>query len=238
MRVLLTPVRPISAEELIRSGVLGVGVLDMPTRLARFINHMSRRDVFRPNRRIGSVGSIDTINPATSSGVAMAWDVAQTSGVPVALRSAGPTQGTTTVRQAVNYTYGSSGVGAINQVAQVTTTVGAGAISNIAMDVIQNVLGQATATFSAIKELWIELLTTTQGGGANASQITMGAHATNPWSGILSATGTYKVASGGMWHHQDQSSAGLTVTAGDFLKTVNNDGANAASVRMTVFGFK
>ena len=106
------------------------------------------------------------------------------------------------------------------------------------MDVVPNVLGEATATFSHIKEMWIELLTVAQGGGASASGVTMGDHATNAWAALLGATGTYALTSGGMWHHQDQSSAGLAVTGGDLLKTVNGDSVNAASLRITLFGCK
>jgi hypothetical protein len=234
-------VRAVSIEELIRSGCLVSGDLDMPSKLARFFQTMNRR-LYRPNVRLGAVGSIDSLGGNTITGIALSWGAIRSAGVPAPIPSNGPTAGVTTQRQNVQYTFNSSGVGAINQIAQNTTTIGAGATSNIAMDVITNVLGEATATFSAIKELWIELLTNAQGAaqaaGQESSQVTMGNHATNAWAAILGATGTYKLASAGLWHHQDQSSAGLTVTAGDFLKTVNNDGSKAASLRMTVFGFK
>ena len=237
--------RLLSIEEVVQTCRLDINDPTMPNKIARFVKIMGDNRLYRRFRRMGTVGSIDTVNPATQSTAQMAWSIARSasvaSGLPTALSITGPGNGATQVRQPVSYTYGSSGVGAINQLCQVimnSTSIAASGTNNFAMDVITNLLGEATATVSAVKELWIELLTTTQGGGANASSITMGDHATNAWAAILGATGTYDLASGGMWHHQDQSSAGLTVAAGDKLKTVNNDGANAATVRVTVFGFK
>ncbi len=231
-------------ESLIRTGRLTMNDRFMPTKLALFLETMKKqRRMIRRGRRQGVVGSIDTIAAATTSQLALSWDASITTGLPAALRTSGPNALTVTnLRQPVSYTLGTSGVGKINQVAQRTYTIG---VNPTVVDVdmvtwAKNVVNDTSATFSAYKEIWIELLTAAQGGGtvASASSITMGNHATNPWDNVLSATGLYTLKSGGLWLMQDQTSAGIGVTAGDLLSTLNNDASNIASVRMTAFGFK
>lgn len=244
MLMQVMPTFQLNAAQLIGAGIIPIGDYHFPSKLAKFVDGMRleyAKDLkrCRKNRRLGVLGNIDTVNSATSSALAIQWDVARSSGLPTALRAVGPTNGTTTSRQQVNYTFNTTGAGTINQVAQRTVTIGTSATSNIDMVTwTVNVVGDASATFSAYREIWIELLTTTQGGGASASSILMGNHATNAWDNVLSATGTYTLASGGIWLMQDQTTAGIGVTAGDLLKTVNNDASNAASVRMTAVGYK
>jgi hypothetical protein len=232
--MLLRKLPPISVEQLIRSG-LPIGFRSMPTVLASYLAEANRP---RRSRRLGVVGNIDDLGGNTYSNIQIRWSALRATGLPNTIVANQPNDSATAARQQLTYTFG-TGVGQINQIAQLTQTVGTSATVNFAIDVwLKNVIGDASATFSAIKELWIELLTVAQGGGASASQVTFGNHATNAWAALLGATGTYVLKTGGMWHHQDQTAGGLSITTGDFLKMVNDDGANIASVRLTAFGLK
>jgi hypothetical protein len=247
--MLVKTIRALTVAELIQAGCLQTGDMDMPQKLASFMQR-NRSSVQRRFIRPGVVtGNIASINSPTSSSISLAWDVTRTAGLPVGApgRFVGPLNSDPKrIRSPVSYTFVSGAPALptdINQIAQVNQAVAATATVNFAMDVIaNNVIGDASATFTKIKELWIELLTNAQGAtelsGAEASDVTMGNHATNAWAGVLGATSTYNVKLGGMWHHQDQSIAGTAVTAGDFLKTVNNDSTKNATLRITLFGLK
>jgi stage V sporulation protein SpoVS len=229
----------VSAEQLIRSGVLFYGDRDFPSTLARFLaTRKPRRRYSRP----GVVGNIDGIGAATASQLALAWAASRAAGLPNTINATGPNSAlATNLRQPVKYTIGTTGAGTINQVAQKTILVTNGAPQNVTMDIWPfNVIGDVNATFSAIREMWIELLSIAQGGGASASDITLGGHATNAWSAVLTpgATALYKLKLAGLWLIQDQTAVGLPITAGDFLKILNNDAGNIASVRMTAVGYK
>lgn len=249
----------ITAKEIIEAGVLlqnDPNPYHVGETIARFVKlrkasqfrgGVMLNDVNKPHSRRSwineTVGNIDVVSPATSSSVAYQWSVSRSTGLPTGspIASSGPPQGNVnTYRVPTSYTYGSSGVNAINQVAQTTTTIGTSATVNFnVVTWADNVIGDASATFSAIKFWLFELLTATQyGSGATASSVTLGDHATNAWIGILSATGTYTIQAGGVWHHEDITSGGIEVTAGDLLKSVNNDASNIATIRVTAFGFK
>ena len=230
-------VRRFSVEEMLD---MGIGDRSIPRAwVPSIIANMARQRFVRRGRR-GTVGNITDVTGATQGGLIQTWGATRgtSTGIPAAFTVSNP-NGTTTSRQTVNYTYGSSGATAINQIVQTTGTIGTSATVNFNMVTwADNVIGDASATLTAVKEWWWELLTVAQGGGATASDVTLGDHATNAWAPILGATGTYAIKAGGMWHHQDQSSAGLAVTAGDLLKSVNNDASNIATYRVTAFGYK
>lgn len=129
----------------------------------------------------------------------------------------------------------------VNQPLVTTVSIAAGATNNFDLSgVMTNVVGDAAATLSAIKHILVELISTTQDStnGTACSSITIGNHATAAWVGPFGATGTYTIVNGGYWAHEDPSAAGLAVTAttADILKIVNNDGAVAAYVRITILG--
>ncbi len=240
--MLVKTYQPLDAEQLIRSGCLPVGSNDplFPAKLAAFLRHLNRRQPYRLNRRPGAVGSIDTVNAASQSQLALAWDVAVSTGLPSPLRATGPNQTVATnQRAAVSYTFGTTGAGTINQVAQKTITVTNGVLNHFAIDVwTKNVVNDASATFSAFRELWIELLTIAQGGGATSSSIIIGADAGQKWVGLLNAAGTITVKAGGLWLSQDQTATGIAITTGDLLQFNNADAGNIASIRLTGFGYK
>jgi len=179
------------------------------------------------------LGAIDSFSGQVLTQQSMTWNPTKSTGVPNPGTFSGAfPRGSTT------YGYGSSGVGNINQIFQYTLTVGAGATNNLTLHGTQtNAVGDLLATLTAIKEIKVELLNTSQGGGANATSISLGNAGANPWAGPFGTTGVYTLNSGDMWAHQDLSSAGKAVAATSVLKILNNDGSNAASVRITIFGF-
>jgi len=135
-----------------------------------------------------------------------------------------------------------TGTGAANQVMIGLISIAGGATSNFLLNAstqLNCIDGTATPTLSKIKYMCIELLSATQtdqdgNAGTAASSITLGDHATNAWAGILGATGTYTISNGGKWTAEDD--AGISVTVGDILKTVNNDGAITAKVMVSIIG--
>lgn len=151
-----------------------------------------------------------------------------------------PINGAVTVAKSKSWTLGT----AADQVSQpITTTVAiaAGATSNLDLSgLLSNVVGDALATLSAIKHILIELISVAQDGtnGTACSGITIGNHATAAWVGPFGATGTYVIKNGGYWAHEEPTAAGVAVvaTTADLIKIVNNDGAVAAFVRVTILG--
>jgi hypothetical protein len=147
-----------------------------------------------------------------------------------------------------NYAYGSTGAGTCNQISQGTLTIAASGTNNLLLSAPSGFIdteGGAAPTFSAIRFIRTELLNTSQGGGANASSVTMGNAGTHPWIGTtncpFTSTNTVTLFSGQRWGVEDCTSAGgMAVTAGsaDQLAIVNNDSVNAATVRVTLYGQK
>lgn len=232
-----------NAEEIIRAGIIPIGRRDTAPRLAAFLDQMKRNRAWNPRRRLGTVGSISTVGGQTQGGLVQAWYVTgQPTGLQAPIVSQGiPPTASPAARGNVTYTYGSSGATAINQIMQVVFTVTNGTPNSFAMDTwtgYLSVLNDSAPTCSAVKEWTVELLTVAQGGGATASAVVCGDAASNAWAGILSSTGTYTIASGGLWHHQDQTSAGIAVVASNVLKIANSDSSNIATLRITMFGFK
>lgn len=148
---------------------------------------------------------------------------------------------TTNLLSTKPWSYG-TGVDSGNQI--LTTAVSIAASGTNSFDLsgaLTNIAGDSSATLSAVKAIMVELLTSAQDStnGTACSSITIGADATNPWLAPFDAgTGTYTIKSGGRWFHEDPTAAGLAVTAGtgDILQIVNNDGAVAAYVRITILG--
>lgn len=129
----------------------------------------------------------------------------------------------------------------VNQPLITTLSIAGGATENFDLSgVLTNIVGDATAALSAIKHICIELISVAQDStnGTACSSITIGNHATAAWIAPFGAAGTYTIVNGGYWAHEDPSAAGVAVTAttADIIKIVNNDGAVAAYVRITILG--
>lgn len=138
-----------------------------------------------------------------------------------------------------SWTYGTA-ASCVNQIVTTVVTPAASGTSNVDFTgSLTNIVGDATAAMSAVKAILVELISTDQDStnGTACSSITIG-NGTNPWLAPFGGTGTYTIKNGGRWFHEDPSAAGLAVTAstGDILKVLNNDGSNAAYVRITLLG--
>jgi hypothetical protein len=258
-------VRSVSAEDMIRFGNIPVDDRHFPSKLANFLRLMEKPELvplprrslmdrvkrfFFPGqisrRRLGTVGSIDGVGAASQGAQTLNWAVSVAAGLPSKMNVTGPDQTVATnFRAPVSYTLGTTGAGTINQVAQKTVQVTNGALNHFAIDVwTKNVVNDASCTFSAFRELWIELLTVAQGAAAGhiSSNVIIGADAGQKWVGLLNAAGTYTLKAGGLWLNQDQTTAGIAITTGDLLQINNADagnaGANLADVRLTAVGYK
>lgn len=139
------------------------------------------------------------------------------------------------------WTYG-TGVDSANQIVTTALSIAASGTNDLDLSgSLTNIVGDTTATLSAVKAIMVELINVAQDStnGTACSSITIGADATNPWLAPFDAgTGTYTIKSGGRWFHEDPTAGGLPVTAstGDILQIVNNDAGVAAYVRVTIIG--
>lgn len=133
---------------------------------------------------------------------------------------------------------------AVDQISQPLTTtlsIAGGATNNFDLSgVMTNVVGDALGTLTGIKHILVELISVAQDSvnGTACSGITIGNHATAAWIGPFGATGTYTIKNGGYLADENPTAAGwpVTATTADLLKIVNNDGAVAAFVRITILG--
>ena len=110
---------------------------------------------------------------------------------------------------------------------------------------LYDVLGQSVS-FARVKSLRVRLLSLTDdptnggngAGGAGASSVTVG-NATNPFVGPLGGTGpNVTLNPGDELYFRNVSAAGWTVSNGvnNNIQILNNDGANAAVVQVTIVG--
>lgn len=134
-----------------------------------------------------------------------------------------------------------TGVTQFNQPLTTTVSIAGGATNNFDLaSSLTNVVGDASATLTGIKHILIELISVAQDAtnGTACTGITIGNHATAAWAAPFGATGTYAIKNGGYWAHEEPTAGGVVVTqtTADLIKIVNNDGAVAAYVRISVFG--
>lgn len=144
-----------------------------------------------------------------------------------------------------SYTFGTASGLYINQVIVGTVTLAGGATTDYNVSTgltLSNVVGATAPSLTVVKEFWLELLSAAQTddagtAGSATSSITCGNDGGAPWdSGPLGATDTYKLLNGDKWIHVSNATAGMSVSSGDILQIVNNDGAVAAKIRYTWLG--
>lgn len=132
------------------------------------------------------------------------------------------------------YTTLGAGANAINEEYIAVRTLAGGASENLDLaGSLTNFFGE-TITFARIKAISIELLTTT-----TSTSIEVGGAAANQFVGPFGAANdTVEVLNGGALAMFSAGATGWTVTAGtgDQLKILNNDGANTATYRITLYG--
>jgi hypothetical protein len=85
----------------------------------------------------------------------------------------------------------------------------------------------------------VELLSVAQDAtnGTACSSVTLGNNVAHAWAtGPFGATDTYTIKNGEKFVAVDERDVGFAVGAADILKILNNDGVNAAAVRISIFG--
>jgi hypothetical protein len=189
---------------------------------------------------LGVASAIESFNGNNYSSFGFTWSVQRSTGLPNTIPSAGNVGLTQTA-----YTYAASGAKTYNQASSFTLTIAASGTNNLLLAAPASqldVMGGSAPTFSAIRFLLIELLDTTQGGGANAATITIGNAASQKWvGGILTGSNVLTIPTGGRLQVEDPDSAGAMVVAlgtSDTLKILNDSSTLAASVRVTIVGYK
>lgn len=198
-------------------------------------------DVFepKPSRRrslagLGRAFAINTIESVrTTTGISGVFNRTLTGGT-------NDIKGEIAVSKSKSWTVGTA-VDQISQALTTTVSIAGGATNNFDLvGNMTNVVGDASAPLTGIKSILIELINVAQDAtnGTACTGITIGNHATAAWVAPFGATGTYVIKSGGYWHHEEPTAGGVAVTAttADILKIVNNDGAVAAYVRITIIG--
>ncbi len=141
---------------------------------------------------------------------------------------------------------GTSTAGQANQIySGIQTIAASGTLAYDLSAVFTNVLGNAAATFARVKGVLIELLDAAQDAtnGTLCSSITLGNSGANDWieqshSGWLgSATSVFDVPNGGFVAFGVNNAGGVVVDATHKILNIhNNDGSNAAAVRITLIG--
>lgn len=132
-----------------------------------------------------------------------------------------------------------TGASAVNEAVSIIKTIGTATSHTYSLAAsLTNIMGVASVTLARVKYLMIQLLSVAQDAtnGTACSSITIGAAASNPWTGIIDAAGLYTVRNGAFWIHGDFSATGCAIGADLNLKVLNNDASNTAAYRLTILG--
>lgn len=183
-------------------------------------------------RRFMQLGNAFTSNITSFTGAKTNHNIAGTAtGTPAVTGGSAPSADMT--RQiARSFTYSTGGANTINQFCQFIFTAVKNTTTSLDLTgALVDFLTGAAATFSKIREIWFENLTTAQdatNGSASTATLTVKFGASNPWiGGPWSTDGKIYLAPGAKQFYQDNSTAGWTVTAGtgdklDFVHGVND----------------
>lgn len=136
-----------------------------------------------------------------------------------------------------------AGAAACNEVINIVATIVNGTPLNIDLSAVANdICAQTSINLARLKGLSIKVIPagsyasdgTT--AGTSATSITVGAAASNPFTGLLNSTGTLTLKNGAQFAVSDPTAAGMVVSTGVNLKIANNDSGASAVVEITIFG--
>lgn len=150
-------------------------------------------------------------------------------------RDLGSATDTATLSAALSMIAGASGAGAVDRV--FTDTRNLAASANEDLDLVGSALLDAygvAASFAKIKVIAIKAAAT------NTNNVVVGAAATNPWIGVLNATGTVQLRPGSTMvvvvGAADAVGYATVAATGDLLRIANGGGTTGVDYTIAVLG--
>lgn len=140
----------------------------------------------------------------------------------------------------LNFSTGTNTAKAANQIASAIYAIAASGNTVINLQSLTNVLGTASVALVRLKGILVRLLSVADDAvnGTACSSVTVGNAATNPNLLFLGGTTpTFTLNNGEHLEWSTPGAAGIAVSPSACnLKVLNNDGANAAAVQVSVIG--
>jgi hypothetical protein len=136
----------------------------------------------------------------------------------------------------LNYVTGTTAALGINEVYAGVVQVAPGASTTIDLLSFTDLVNQLGVALARVKNFYVELLTTADGGSA-ASSVTIGGGSQPQPFFLSSAASTWTLNNGSFLAWGDNSPNGVAVNSSQFnVRFVNNDGSNVAYLQVLISG--